>query len=173
MVSTSLVYGYPYLLGGRALHGGAVSPVRCLLEGAAVLLTYDFFYYLVHRYPFHEWKVLRGVHSVHHIVRNPSAQDSLFLHPLENFLGLSLLWACTFGLSVVAGPLSIYSFGWAFLVYSLVNIIVHAGLDVDAPGLRFFSHLAVRHNKHHQSMKGKNYAAMTPIWDRVFRTEEP
>ena len=50
--------------------------------------------------------------------------------------------------------------------------MVHAGLDLKAPGLRFFSLLAVRHNKHHVSMSGKNYAAVTPIWDVVFGTEE-
>ena len=172
-LSVAMVYGFAYLFGPRLFQAGSVSVLRCIVEGVAILMTFDFFYYLVHRYPFHEWKLLRRVHAVHHIVRNPSAVDSLYMHPLENVIGLGLLWVCAFLVGLVAGPVSVYSFGWVFLVYSVLNVVVHAGIDMKGPGAALFTSLATRHNKHHVSMNGKNYASVTPIWDLVFRTEEP
>lgn len=167
--SIVLVYVLTYLAGARVFEAGGFHIARCLVEGVAILLLYDFFYYLVHRYPFHEWKLLRRVHAMHHVVRNPTALDSLYLHPLENFLGLGLLWGCAFLVSRVGGPVSAYSFAWVFLVYSVLNVVVHAGID----GLGIVSYVARRHTKHHKDMNGKNYASVTPIWDIVFRTEEP
>jgi sterol desaturase/sphingolipid hydroxylase (fatty acid hydroxylase superfamily) len=35
------------------------------------------------------------------------------------------------------------------------------------------TYLALRHNKHHVNMNGKNYASVTPLWDHVLGTEEP
>jgi sterol desaturase/sphingolipid hydroxylase (fatty acid hydroxylase superfamily) len=173
VLSLVLVFGFAFALGGRVFHGGAVTPLRCFVEGAAILLVYDFFYYFVHRYPFHEWQLLRRVHTVHHVIKNPTAIDSLYLHPLENLIGLGLLFGSVFLLAQLAGPLSVYSFGWSFLIYSLLNVIVHAGLDLRSPALGLVSYFAIRHNKHHVGMQGKNYASVTPLWDIVFRTEEP
>lgn len=172
-LAIGMVFGFAYLFGGWLFTSATVHPVRAALEGIAILLVYDFFYYFMHRYPFHEWKTLRKIHAVHHIVRNPSAVDSLYMHPLENFAGLGLLWLCTALVRVVAGPVSVYTFGAVFLIYSVLNVIVHAGLDLRGPGLGLFTHYATRHNKHHVSMNGKNYASVTPIWDLVFGTEEP
>ncbi|MBW1907876.1 MAG: sterol desaturase family protein [Deltaproteobacteria bacterium] len=145
-----LTYGlYPYLFAE-----GPASLTRIALEGLAMLALYDFFYYLVHRYPFHEWKVLRSVHAVHHVVKTPSAADSLYLHPIETTLGLSLVWVCTGLVVVVAGPMSIYSFGWAFFVYSMLNVVIHSGLRLPAFG-----------------MNAKNYSSVTPTFDLLFGTE--
>jgi len=173
ILSVVLIYGMTFLLEARMFHEGATGLPRILVEGVVILALFDFFYYLLHRYPFHEWTLLRKVHAVHHIVRNPTAIDSLYQHPVENALGLVLLWACVLAVALVAGPVNAWSFGWAFLVYSLLNVVVHDGLDLRARPLRVVTYLATRHNKHHVSMAGKNYASVTPLWDRVFGTEEP
>ena len=131
-VSPVLVYGLTAALYPWVFHDRSISVWRIVAEGAAVLMLYDFFYYFVHRYPFHQWKLLRRVHSVHHVVKFPSAIDSLYLHPLENVIGLSLLWGCTALVAAVAGPVSIYSFAWAFAFYSVLNIAIHAGLKLPA-----------------------------------------
>ena len=170
--SISIVYGLTYLLYPFLYLEGPVSPLRVVWEGAAILLLYDFFYYLVHRYPFHEWRVLRRVHAVHHVVRNPSALDSLYLHPLECFLGLALLWACTGLVAFVVAPVSTYSFAWAFLVYSTLNVIVHSGMRMRMFPFSIVTYLATRHDNHHKNMKAKNYASVTPLWDRLLGTEE-
>jgi sterol desaturase/sphingolipid hydroxylase (fatty acid hydroxylase superfamily) len=153
--------------------GSSAGPLRCLGEASAILLVYDFVYYLLHRYPFHQWGALKRVHAVHHTAKNPIALDSLYMHPIENALGLALLWGSVCAVRAAGGPLSPYAFVGMFLVYSILNVVVHAGLDPKSPLMFLFTSFATRHNKHHESMQGKNYASVTPLWDMVFGTEEP
>ena len=172
VLSWALVYGLTWALYPFLYDEGEASVVRVVLEGLAMLALYDGFYYLVHRYPFHEWRVLRQVHAVHHTIKNPTAVDSLYLHPLETFLGLALLWACALLVSLVAGKVSIYSFGWAFCVYSLLNIAIHSGLKLDFFPFKALTHLTERHSKHHAHMKAKNYSSVSPTLDITLGTEE-
>lgn len=134
----------------------------------AILLLYDFTYYLMHRFAFHQWAWLKKVHVVHHTVRHPNAVDALYLHPVETFLGLFLLMVCT----AVVGPITPGAFGVVFAVYSFLNILVHCGLDIPVFGLRTIGFLARKHDLHHTSMRGGNFASITPIWDRMFGTAE-
>jgi len=167
-LSISMVYGSTYLLYAFLFYEEAVSPWRMLLEGSAILITYDFAYYLVHRYPFHQWGPLKKVHAVHHTVRYPTACDSLYMHPLENAIGVALLMLCTFAV----GPVSIYAFAGVFVVYSTLNILNHAGLDVPFFPFRTITALARKHDGHHVSMRSGNYASITPLFDRLFGTAE-
>ena len=59
------------------------------IDIVAVLLVYDFFYYLTHRFVFHG-PLLRKVHALHHQARTPTYIDALYVHPLETFIGLTL-----------------------------------------------------------------------------------
>jgi sterol desaturase/sphingolipid hydroxylase (fatty acid hydroxylase superfamily) len=154
---------YPWLIAP-----GSPSLGRVLFDATLVLLLYDFLYYWMHRVAFHQWGPLRRVHVVHHAVRHPHAVDSLYLHPVETFLGLALLVACT----LVVGPVHAVTFSVAFAVYSFLNIVVHAGLDLPFFPLRALSYLARKHDVHHTSMKGGNYASLTPIFDKLFGTAE-
>jgi sterol desaturase/sphingolipid hydroxylase (fatty acid hydroxylase superfamily) len=101
-------------------------------------------------------------------VRHPNAFDALYLHPVETFLGLALLIACTW----LLGPVHIATFAGVFFVYSALNIIVHCGLDFHFPPFLALSYLARKHDIHHTSMKGGNFASITPIWDILFGTAE-
>lgn len=139
-----------------------------VMQGAGILVLYDFTYYAMHRFAFHEWSVLRRVHLVHHRVRHPMAEDSLYLHPVENFLGLALLVACT----LVVGPVQPVTFAFVLFVYSALNIVVHCGLDIPVFGMRAASFMARKHDLHHTSMKGGNYASITPLPDLLFGTAE-
>lgn len=173
LVSFGLIYGVAFLLEDLVFHAGPVSALRVFGEAVGILLFYDFMYYFMHRYPFHEWKLLKHVHAVHHVVRYPTAVDSLYLHWLEDVLGLSLMWLSVFVASQVVGPVSIYAFGLLFLVYSLSNIVVHSGLKFSLFPFNIASYLGERHYKHHLNMKSGNYASLTPIFDILFGTEEP
>jgi len=137
-------------------------------EEAGILITYDFAYYLVHRYLFHQWGPLKSVHAVHHTVRYPAAYDSLYMHPLENAIGVLLLMLCTF----LLGPVSIYSFAGVFVIYSSLNILNHAGLDLPFFPFRTITALARKHDQHHVSMRSGNYASITPVFDLLFGTAE-
>ncbi len=168
VLSISMVYGLTYLLYAFLFYEEAASPWRMLLEGVGILITYDFAYYFVHRYPFHQWRLLRRVHAVHHTVRYPTAYDSLYMHPLENAIGLLLLMLCTF----LVGPVSIYSFAGVFVVYSFLNILNHAGLDLPFFPFRTITALSRKHDRHHVSMRSGNYASITPLFDLLFGTAE-
>jgi len=137
-------------------------------DGLAVILIYDFGYYVMHRYLFHEWRVLRPVHAVHHAAQNPRAIDSFLLHPIENLMGLSLLL-----LSVAAvGGIHVWTFAPIFVGYTTLNVFNHAGLDVPRFPWKTLGALAVAHDRHHHSMANGNYASLTPLPDIIFGTFE-
>jgi len=165
VTSTAIVYGYTHLL-ARWLFTAEAPPVwRGALQALLILGLYDTLYYFLHRYLFHEWTVLRPVHAVHHRVRYPVSVESLFLHPLEGFLGLSLLIFSTW----VVGPVNPVTFGACFFVYTWLNIIVHAGVALPVPYLGF---IARKHARHHVDMRAGNYSSLTPIPDLLFGTSE-
>ncbi|MBC7171741.1 MAG: sterol desaturase family protein [Polyangiaceae bacterium] len=101
---------------------------------------------------------------MHHVAKHPIAIDSLYLHPVENFLGLALLHICVWAV----GPVSLYAYGGLLFVYTQLNIIVHAGLDLPGP----LGHIARKHDKHHASMRAGNYASITPLPDLIFGTAD-
>ena len=136
-----------------------------LLQVVAVLGVYDFLYYFLHRYPFHQWSVLKRVHGVHHQARAPKAIDSLFLHPVENFLALLLFAACVW----LVGPVNVYWFGLTFIIHNWFNILVHAGVDLHVPYIRS---MTKKHHKHHEHMRGGNFASLSPLPDMLFGTTE-
>lgn len=163
--STAVVYGLTHLL-ARWLFTAEAPPVwRGALQALGILALYDVLYYLMHRFLFHGWSALRLVHAVHHRMRYPTTIDSLFLHPLEGFLGLALLALCTF----VVGPVHVYTFGACFFVYSWLNIIVHAGVRIPVP---YVGLLARNHAVHHVDMRSGNYASLSPLPDLIFGTAE-
>jgi sterol desaturase/sphingolipid hydroxylase (fatty acid hydroxylase superfamily) len=165
VLSTALVFGFTHLL-ARWLFTTEAPPIwRGALQGLAILGLYDVLYYFMHRFLFHKWPVLRAVHAVHHRVRYPVTIDSLFLHPVEEVLGLGLLMLCTW----VVGPVHVYAFGACFLVYSWVNIIIHAGVALPIP---YLGRVAKNHAAHHVDMRAGNYASLTPLPDLLFGTAE-
>jgi sterol desaturase/sphingolipid hydroxylase (fatty acid hydroxylase superfamily) len=129
-------------------------------------VLYDFGYYVLHRFVFHQWKLGRRIHAVHHKIRTPYAKDSLYIHPVETLLGVGLLMACT----LIVGPISVYSFGASFFVYSVLNILIHSAFDIPIFPFRWLSALSRNHDTHHHSMKGGYYASISPLWDLVFGT---
>jgi sterol desaturase/sphingolipid hydroxylase (fatty acid hydroxylase superfamily) len=165
VLSTSLIYLATHLLQGRLFTTSAIPFWRGALEVIGILLVYDFLYYFLHRYPFHQWGLLMRVHAVHHKARHPIAIDSLYLHPVENVLGLALLLFCTW----LVGPVNLYAFGVCFFVYSWLNILVHGGVDLGVP---YVGLLARKHDLHHTTMRAGNFASLSPLPDLLFGTAE-
>jgi sterol desaturase/sphingolipid hydroxylase (fatty acid hydroxylase superfamily) len=166
IASTGLVFAVTNLAHG-ALFVDEVRPAwRMAAEIAGILLMYDLGYYLLHRFAFHTWSVGSRIHAVHHRIRTPYARDSLYIHPAETIAGVGLLLLCTWAV----GPISVWSFGGVFLIYSLLNIFIHSAFHLPFFPFRWLSALPAHHDAHHTSMKGGYYASITPIWDLVFRT---
>ena len=167
-VSITLIFSVMFGLGEYLYYDHAVPLWRYALEAVTVIVIYDFGYYFMHRYLFHEWKVLRGVHSVHHAARNPRQIDSLLLHPVETILGLGLF----FGSVALVGGVHLYTLGAMFTVYTALNILNHAGIDIPHFPFKTLGVLAAKHDRHHHSMLSGNYASITPLPDIIFGTVE-
>jgi sterol desaturase/sphingolipid hydroxylase (fatty acid hydroxylase superfamily) len=165
VLSVALIFALTHLLADRLFYDRPTPWWRGALEAIGILVIYDFLYYLLHRYLFHQVSALKRVHAVHHRVRNPMAIDSLFLHPVENLLGLALLVFTTW----LVGPVNVHAFGVCFLVYSWLNIVVHAGVVLPVPYLGL---LARKHSAHHADMRAGNYASLSPLPDLLFGTAE-
>ncbi len=168
VVSLSLIFGLVFGFRDALFYERATPWWMMALEGTVVVLIYDFAYYFMHRYLFHEWPILRGVHAVHHAAQHPRALDSFLLHPVETFLGLALMLA-----SIAAiGGIHLYTFAPIFIAYTTLNVLNHAGLDVPRFPFKTLGVLAVKHDKHHHSMLSGNYASITPLPDIIFGTVE-
>jgi hypothetical protein len=157
-----------FVLHDRLISADSATAQRLTLEPLAILVLDAFGYYVLHRFAFHEWKPGRKTYLVYHKIRTPSAQDSVYIHPVETMLGVGLLMACT----LIVGPVSVYSFGVCFFVYSVLNIFIHSAFDLPFSPFRWISSLSRNHDAHHRSMKGGYYASLTPLWDVVFGTTD-
>lgn len=173
LVSTGLVFGLVALSSPWVIDADKPpSALAIVTESVMILLIYDLGYYLLHRFVLHEWKPGRRIHAVHHMIRTPYARDSLWIHPVETALGIALLMASTLLTTQIVGPVSPWSFGVCFFVYSILNIHIHAAFDLDFFPFRTLTVLSRNHDAHHRSMKGGYYASITPLWDHVFGTAD-
>lgn len=168
-LSGAMVVGLSYWgLGGPLIHESETSALELVLDVVLTLGLYDLLYYCLHRFLFHEWKLLREVHVRHHTVKFPTAIESLYVHPVENMLGVGLLMLCL----AVVGPVSLPAYALILAVYSWLNIVIHSGLDFRSPWLRPIAFMVRKHARHHSSMRAGNYASITPLPDLLFGTHE-
>lgn len=167
ILSLTLFGAFFYFLGERMLYAGWPGFTRLLGEALGVLLLYDFMYYFFHR-GMHIPKVMKYVHGVHHFVRFPTSDESIYLHPGETIGGVGLLLLSI----VIVGPISTVSFLVMFAIYSSVNIIVHSNLVFPHPAFRLFNFWTKSHDVHHHKVK-HNYASIFPFWDQAFGTYKP
>lgn len=147
---------------------------RHVLEIVMVLMLFDFFYYLTHRFLFHG-KPLRSVHSLHHQARQPTYVDALFVHPIETIIGLVLFLGSIPLVAVLGGgPLSAWSMGVATLVFTQSNQINHTYVNLPYFPFKTLDYVTSIHAAHHVDMNRGNYATLTMLYDWLFGTlEEP
>jgi sterol desaturase/sphingolipid hydroxylase (fatty acid hydroxylase superfamily) len=166
ILSGALIAGLTYAGSTWLIHEAQTSVLELVADVVVTLGLYDLLYYFLHRFLFHEWQLLRSVHVLHHTVKYPTALESLYVHPIENALGVLLMLTCM----LIAGPVSLPAYAVIFAVFSWANIVIHSGLDFRHPALRPIAFIVRKHAKHHSSMRAGNYASITPIPDMLFRT---
>jgi sterol desaturase/sphingolipid hydroxylase (fatty acid hydroxylase superfamily) len=164
ILSLSMFGAFAYFLGDRVLYAGWPGITGLLGQALGILLLYDFMYYFLHRAGHHP-KVMKYVHGVHHFVRYPTSDESIYLHPGETLAGVGLLLLAV----VIVGPVSTVSFLVMFAIYSSVNIIVHSNLVIPHPAFRLFNFWTTTHDVHHSKVR-HNYASIFPFWDQMFGT---
>ena len=138
----------------------------------AILLVYDFFYYLMHRFWFHGNGSMRQVHAVHHQARSPTYIDAHYVHPTETFLGLALFFSTIIAMSLLLGKLHIVTVVLLYVFYVQINQINHTMVKLPYFPYKTLSWITAKHHKHHESMQIGNYASITLIYDKLFGTFE-
>lgn len=145
---------------------------RNLVDIVVVLMVFDFFYYLTHRFLFHG-KALRKVHALHHQARTPTYVDALYVHPLETFIGLALfLGTIPLIAAVSGGPLNAYAMAVATLIFTQLNTINHTYVNLPYFPFKTVDAITSLHAAHHVDMNQGNYATLTMLYDWLFGTLE-
>ena len=143
---------------------------KIAVDIVAILMVYDFFYYLTHRFLFHGKGYFRRVHALHHQARKPTHIDAFYVHPLETFIGISLFMGSAALLGLFIGPFHVASLAVAVLVFQNLNMINHCHIRMDSFPGKTLSWISVKHANHHKDMHQGNYSTITLLYDKVFGT---
>jgi sterol desaturase/sphingolipid hydroxylase (fatty acid hydroxylase superfamily) len=145
---------------------------KILLDIIAILMFYDFIYYLSHRFWFHGKGWMRQLHALHHQARNPTHIDAHYVHPFETFIGISLYVATVAALAALLGPFNAATIVVTFVVFVQVNTINHTYIDLPRFPFKTLTWITAKHHRHHENMQMGNYATITLLYDRMFGTFE-
>lgn len=151
---------------------------RGVLDIVLILMVYDFFYYITHRFLFHAahdsrfavLRYFRRVHAVHHQARDPSHIDAFYVHPVETFIGQELFHWTVLGLGLALGDFHVVSVAIATITYIQLNTFNHVKFEVPGSRYRLLNWISYKHHVHHIDMQKGNYATITLLYDKLFRT---
>jgi len=145
-----------------------------LLDMFVILMFYDFFYYLVHRFLFHDSGYFKGpliwVHAVHHQQKNPCRLDSSYLHPLEAAAGLALYAGSIAVLAALMGKFHIATIIITWVAFSQINLHNHDLQQVDRFPFKYLKYMSFMHHVHHSRFTSGNYATISLFYDWLFGT---
>ncbi len=141
-----------------------------LLDIFVILMFYDFFYYLSHRFWFHGNGWMRQIHAVHHQARNPTYLDAHYVHPFETFVGLVLYMGSVALLAALMGPFHVATIIVTFVIFYQLNQINHTYVNLPYFPFKALSWITAKHHVHHETMHKGNYATITLFYDKVFGT---
>ena len=145
---------------------------RYVVDIVAVLMIYDFSYYLIHRFLFHG-KALRKIHALHHRAHTPTYIDSLYVHPVETLIGQGL-----FQLSIpivvllTGGALNVFAMVIATQIFIQAGTLNHVWVDLPRFPYRWLQFLTTGHAAHHVDMNQGNYCQVSLLFDWLFGTYE-
>jgi sterol desaturase/sphingolipid hydroxylase (fatty acid hydroxylase superfamily) len=142
------------------------------IEIVAVLLVFDFMYYLTHRFLFHDG-FLKKVHALHHQSHKPTFIDALYVHPLETTLGLSLFLLSIPIVAAISGAtLSTFSMAITTLLFTQLNTINHTYVNLPYFPFKILNYITGVHAAHHIDISHGNFATLTMFYDKLFGTFE-
>ena len=143
--------------------------VGSIVSVAVFLLIYDFFYYWWHRAQ-HATFWLWAVHELHHTERHLNVTTSARHHWLEESIRLFTVLLPMSLLFRLDGP----SIGAVFTVAMFFGYFIHLNLRLELGALSGVIGGPQYHRLHHSienQHHNRNFAALFPIWDRVFGTQ--
>lgn len=147
---------------------------KMLLDVFLILMVYDLFYYLMHRFLFHGQGYFRRVHAIHHQARSRvSSADSFLLNPTEITLGVVLFYLVTVSLtSLLGSAFHVTTIVIVIIVYTQINTINHCRIDLKGFPWKTINWIAMKHDAHHLDMHKGNFATITLFYDWLFGTLE-
>lgn len=145
---------------------------KILLDVFIILMFYDFFYYLSHRFWFHGQGKMRQIHAVHHQARTPTYLDAHYVHPIETVVGLALYIGSITVLAPLLGPYHVATIVLSFVIFTNINIINHCFVELNFFPFKTLSWITRKHHAHHVDMHKGNYATITLLYDKLFGTFE-
>ena len=147
---------------------------KVALDVFLILMIYDFFYYLTHRFLFHGKGYFRRVHAVHHQARSRvTSIDALLLHPWEVFIGIALFFVVTTAVGLImGGPFHVATIVISSVIYTQINQINHCKIELESFPFKTLNWIALKHDAHHLDMHKGNYATITLLYDKLFGTLE-
>jgi sterol desaturase/sphingolipid hydroxylase (fatty acid hydroxylase superfamily) len=147
---------------------------KMLLDIVVILMFYDFFYYLVHRFLFHDSGFLGGplvwMHAIHHRQHDPCRMDSSYIHPLEVAMGLGLYAGSIFVLSRFMGNFHVATIIITWTAFSQINLHNHDLWTADRFPFKYLNTMSVMHHNHHAKFTGGNFATISLLYDWMFGT---
>lgn len=147
---------------------------RVAVDAFAFLMVYDFFYYFVHRYVFHDNNGLKGVftwvHAVHHRQHNTCRADSNYIHPIETALGLGLFTSVLALYAIIVGKPDVMAMTLGWVLYIEMNLHNHGHWKADHFPFRTLNYLSVMHHNHHETYNDGNFGSITMFFDWLFGT---
>ena len=143
---------------------------KILLEIFAILMVYDFFYYLTHRFLLHGNGALRRIHGIHHQARDPSYIDAHYVHPIEISIGLWLFFGTVLGHAFVVGPAHVASIAVCFVTFMELNQLNHTYFKLPQFPFKTLNWIVAKHHVHHENMRRGNYGTITMFYDSLFGT---
>ncbi|MFC3172731.1 sterol desaturase family protein [Novosphingobium bradum] len=151
---------------------GTQSGWKIALDVFIVLMVYDFFYYLVHRFLFHDGGFGPGpllwVHATHHQQHNPCRMDSSYLNPIENLMGQGLYAAVILALGLAMGGLDVITIIITAVAFIQINLHNHDRQDVGHWPYRYLKYATDMHHVHHKRFDSGNFATISLFYDWLF-----
>lgn len=138
-----------------------------------ILMVYDFFYYLTHRFLFHAGPLgapLMWMHAVHHQQKNPCRLDSNYLHPLETCVGLALYCGTVSVLALLMGGFNVITIVVTYVLFLEINEHNHDLQEINRFPFKILYQKAFLHHVHHARFTGGNFGTISSIYDRLFGT---
>jgi len=147
---------------------------RIPLDAFIILMFYDFFYYLTHRFIFHDGGFgpgpLMWVHAVHHQQHNPCRKDSNYLHPLETSIGIGLYGASIGALGLMMGDFHVLTIILTSIAFSEINLHNHDRQERAGFPFGYLKYMSFMHHVHHARFTAGNFATISLFYDWLFGT---
>jgi len=147
---------------------------KFITDTVIILMVYDFFYYLTHRFVFHDSGFMGGplkwMHAIHHRQHNPCRWDSSYIHPLEVAIGLGLYVAVIFVLAQFMGTFHVATVIITWTAFTQINLHNHDLWEEKRFPWKYVNYAAVMHHNHHARFTGGNFATITLLFDWMFGT---